>query len=159
MKNVKKTKIVATLGPASAQEDVLPKMIEAGLNVARLNFSHGNFEEHQRSFDMDELMAYLMKQTTLKEKISIKKGWESISFYRAKGCDQCGGEGYHGRMGIYEVLEMNDEIKKLVTQSATTEAINAKAQAMGMATMVQDGFVKAIQGITSLEEILRVTKE
>jgi pyruvate kinase len=52
MKNVKKTKIVATLGPASAQEDVLPKMIEAGLNVARLNFSHGNFEEHQRSFDM-----------------------------------------------------------------------------------------------------------
>jgi len=112
-----------------------------------------------KTFDMDELMAYLMKQVTLKEKISIKKGWESISFYRAKGCDQCGGEGYHGRMGIYEVLEMNDEIKKLVTQSATTEAINAKAQAMGMTTMVQDGFVKAIQGITSLEEILRVTKE
>ena len=52
MKNVKKTKIVATLGPASAQDDVLPKMIEAGLNVARLNFSHGNFDEHQRSFDM-----------------------------------------------------------------------------------------------------------
>lgn len=52
MRNVKKTKIVATLGPASAQEDVLPKMIEAGLNVARLNFSHGNFEEHQRSLDM-----------------------------------------------------------------------------------------------------------
>jgi pyruvate kinase len=52
MNSVKKTKIVATLGPASAQEDVLPKMIEAGLNVARLNFSHGSFEEHQRSFDM-----------------------------------------------------------------------------------------------------------
>lgn len=52
MNRVKKTKIVATLGPASAQEDVLPKMIEAGLNVARLNFSHGSFEEHQRSLDM-----------------------------------------------------------------------------------------------------------
>lgn len=52
MRNVKKTKIVATLGPASAQEDVLPKMMEAGLNVARLNFSHGNFVEHQRSLDM-----------------------------------------------------------------------------------------------------------
>lgn len=52
MRNAKKTKIVATLGPASAQEDVLPKMIEAGLNVARLNFSHGSFVEHQRSFDM-----------------------------------------------------------------------------------------------------------
>ncbi|MDD5083825.1 MAG: pyruvate kinase [Candidatus Moranbacteria bacterium] len=52
MNHVKKMKIVATLGPASAQEDVLPKMMEAGLNVARLNFSHGSFEEHQRSFDM-----------------------------------------------------------------------------------------------------------
>ncbi len=52
MQRVKKTKIVATLGPASAQNDVLPKMIEAGLNVARLNFSHGSFEEHQRSLDM-----------------------------------------------------------------------------------------------------------
>lgn len=52
MNHSKKTKIVATLGPASAQEDVLPKMIDAGLNVARLNFSHGSFEEHQRSLDM-----------------------------------------------------------------------------------------------------------
>ena len=52
MKHVKKTKIVATIGPASAQDEVMPKMMEAGLNVARLNFSHGNFEEHQRSFDM-----------------------------------------------------------------------------------------------------------
>jgi pyruvate kinase len=52
MQSVKKTKIVATLGPASAQDEVLPKMIEAGLNVARLNFSHGSFEEHQRSLDM-----------------------------------------------------------------------------------------------------------
>lgn len=52
MNRVKKTKIVATLGPASAQDEVLPKMIEAGLNIARLNFSHGSFEEHQRSFDM-----------------------------------------------------------------------------------------------------------
>jgi pyruvate kinase len=52
MNTLKKTKIVATIGPASAQDDVMPRMIEAGLNVARLNFSHGNFDEHQRSFDM-----------------------------------------------------------------------------------------------------------
>ena len=112
-----------------------------------------------KTFDMKELMEFLIKQDTLKEKISIKKGWESISFYHPKGCDQCGGEGYHGRMGIYEVLEMNSEIKKLVTQSASTEMIDDQAKKSGMATIVQDGFMKAIQGITSLEEILRVTKE
>ncbi len=116
-------------------------------------------ETFAKTFDMDNLMAFLAKQDTLKEKLDIKKGWESIAFYRAKGCDQCGGEGYHGRMGIYEVLEMTTEIKKLVTQSATTEALDNQAQKSGMATMVQDGFMKAVSGITSLEEILRVTKE
>lgn len=112
-----------------------------------------------KTFDMQDLMDFLLKQETLKEKMTVKKGWEGIVFYKPKGCDQCGGEGYHGRMGIYEVLAMDAEIKKLVTQSATTEAINAQAQKSGMATMVQDGFMKAISGITSLEEILRVTKE
>lgn len=112
-----------------------------------------------KTFDMKELMDFLVKQEPLKGMIDAKKGWEKVVFYRAKGCDQCGGEGYHGRMGIYEVLEMDSEIKKLVTQSATTEAIDEQAKKSGMATMVQDGFTKAIQGITSLEEILRVTKE
>lgn len=116
-------------------------------------------ETLSKTFDMTELMEFLVKQDTLAEKIDIKKGWESVSFYRPKGCDQCGGEGYRGRMGIYEVLEMTSDIQKLVTQSATTEAINDQAKKSGMATMVQDGFMKAIQGITSLEEILRVTKE
>jgi type II secretory ATPase GspE/PulE/Tfp pilus assembly ATPase PilB-like protein len=112
-----------------------------------------------KTFDMKGLMKFLLNQDTLKEKVSIKKGWEGIAFYRPKGCDQCGNEGYRGRMGIYEVLEMDAEIKKLVTQSATTEALNEQAEKSGMATMVQDGFMKAISGITSLEEILRVTKE
>lgn len=112
-----------------------------------------------KTFDMKDLMDFLLKQETLKEKMTIKKGWEGISFYKPKGCDQCNGEGYRGRMGIYEVLAMDAEIKKLVAQSATTEVINAQAQKSGMATMVQDGFMKAISGITSLEEILRVTKE
>ena len=49
MKTIKRTKIVATIGPVSAKEPVLRKMVEAGLNVARLNFSHGDHEEHGRS--------------------------------------------------------------------------------------------------------------
>lgn len=112
-----------------------------------------------KTFDMHDLINFLSKQSDLKGKIAAKTGWEAVSFYKAKGCDQCGGEGYHGRMGIYEVLEMTDAIKKLVTQSASTEIIDSAAKEAGMATMVQDGFMKAVNGVTSLEEILRVTKE
>jgi type IV pilus assembly protein PilB len=112
-----------------------------------------------KTFDMLRLLTYLTAQPEMKGKIEEGYDWESAVFYRKKGCDQCGGEGYHGRMGIYEVMEMTDEIKKLVTQGATTEMLDEEAQRLGMTTMVQDGFMKALLGVTSLEEILRVTKE
>jgi type IV pilus assembly protein PilB len=116
-------------------------------------------ESLAKSFDIDEIMEFMRNEQTLKEKVGEKGNWEKVAFYRPKGCDQCGGEGYRGRMGIYEVLEMTPEMKKLVMQSATAEELEGFAKKEGMSTMVQDGFVKAVQGITSIEEILRVTKE
>ena len=82
-----------------------------------------------------------------------------MQFYRAKGCDQCGNEGYHGRQGIYEVLAMSEEIGKLITSDASADEIEKKAKGQGMHKMYDDGFVKAVLGVTSIEEILRVTKE
>jgi type II secretory ATPase GspE/PulE/Tfp pilus assembly ATPase PilB-like protein len=86
------------------------------------------------------------------------KDWEDITFYKPAGCDQCNG-GYKGRIGIYEVLEMESNIRKLVTQSAATEALEEAARGNGMATMVEDGFLKIVQGVTSLEEVMGATKE
>lgn len=111
-----------------------------------------------KTFNIEEILAFLKVAPSLKGKFSASD-WESISFYRAKGCDQCGGEGYRGRLGIYEVLEMTTGVRKLVTESATTEVIEDFAKKEGMATMTEDGFAKAVQGMTSLEEIMRVTKE
>jgi type IV pilus assembly protein PilB len=112
-----------------------------------------------KSFDVDDLLAFLSKQSETKALISQEKGWKEALFYRAKGCDQCGGEGYRGRVGIYEVLEMTDEIKALVMKSADEHQIDEQARASGMTTMVQDGFTKMLEGATSLEEVLRVTME
>ena len=84
--------------------------------------------------------------------------WNKIKLYRPNGCKQCTG-GYRGRIGIFEVLEVGEEIKKMVSQRASAEEIEKKAREEGMLTMVEDGFVKVIQGATSVEEILRVTKE
>jgi len=68
-------------------------------------------------------------------------------------------EGYKGRTGIYEILKMNNEIRKLVHQQAGTEKLVQAAQKQKMITMREDGFLKAQKGITTLEEILRVTSE
>lgn len=83
---------------------------------------------------------------------------ENINFYRAKPSAETP-DGYKGRMGIYEVLAVNDEIKAMIVKKAATNRISKLAKQNGMRTMVEDGFVKAAKGLTSIEEILRVITE
>ncbi len=75
------------------------------------------------------------------------------------GCEACGSTGYKGRIGIYEVLGNSPEIQKLIVASGTSEDIQNRAVEEGMITMQLDGFIKALRGQTSIEEILRVTTE
>ena len=110
-------------------------------------------------FDIDWILEFLLKDSVAKKYLKDVKTWDDVPFYKAAGCDQCGGEGYRGRQGIYEVLEMDTDVRKLVTQAGTTEMIDEQARKNGMASMVTDGFMKIIQGVTSLEEVMRVTKE
>lgn len=74
-------------------------------------------------------------------------------------CDTCGGIGYRGRIGIYEVLENTVDIQQMIMSDTTSEAIQEKAIQNGMSTMQTDGFIKALRGQTTIEEILRVTRE
>ncbi len=78
--------------------------------------------------------------------------------YRAKGCAQCGGTGYHGRSSIVEVLAMTDAIRQLVLARADTGAIRRAAIAGGMRTMHAHGMAKVAAGLTSVEEVLRATR-
>ncbi|HDL74779.1 MAG TPA: type II/IV secretion system protein, partial [bacterium] len=87
-----------------------------------------------------------------------KQKFEDIVFYRPKPNKRCS-EGYKGRIGIYEILPISEDIKKLITKGATSDEIQSHAQKQGMKTMIEDGFVKAAQGITSIEEVLRVIIE
>lgn len=81
--------------------------------------------------------------------------------FRAKkdGCDSCGHTGYKGRMGIYEVLPVTESVQQLITSNATSATIQEEAIKEGMITMQTDGLIKAVRGQTSIEEILRVTRE
>lgn len=83
---------------------------------------------------------------------------ESFKLYRGKGCDKCK-DGYQGRMGIYEVFGMTPNMEQLLSGRATTSQIQEAAEKDGMVTMKQDGYLKSLNGITTLEEIARVASD
>lgn len=92
--------------------------------------------------------------------LSIREGTITRLFRTSKdGCATCNHTGYKGRMGIYEVLSNSESVQQLITSNATSTAIQEEAIKEGMITMQMDGFVKALRGQTSIEEILRVTRE
>ena len=82
-----------------------------------------------------------------------------VRLYRAVGCEHCGGTGYRGRVGIIEMLPMSDKIRELVLQHAGSGKIEQAAREEGMHSMFEDGCLKALQGVTTIEEVVRVTQE
>ena len=83
---------------------------------------------------------------------------QNIYMYKGKGCKVCGNTGYDGRTGIFEVLEMTEQIKQAILRRASSDEIMEIARKKGMVTMLEDGLEKALNGITTLQEVLRVTK-
>ncbi|MFZ2300036.1 MAG: GspE/PulE family protein [Candidatus Moraniibacteriota bacterium] len=84
---------------------------------------------------------------------------QEILFYHGKGCDKCGQSGYKGRVAIYEVIEINDDLREIISDKKGSEPEVRKAAArQGMSSMKQDGILKALKGITTLAEIERVTE-
>ncbi len=117
------------------------------------------YEGLAQRYDMERLAQVLCDDEGVKAKIKdLKEFWMSVKFKRGKGCPKCRG-GYKGRMGVYEVFQVSSGIKKLINGAATTEELEKEAIREGMTTMLEDGFVKAVRGVTTLEEVMRVTKE
>jgi general secretion pathway protein E len=84
---------------------------------------------------------------------------ESVTLYHAKGCEHCGHTGYFGRLSIIEVLTMTDALRSLIMRHATASELRAAAIGEGMQTMYENGLKKAVEGVTTIEEVLRVTRE
>jgi type IV pilus assembly protein PilB len=82
---------------------------------------------------------------------------EDVKLYRGKGCDKCGGTGYRGRQGLYEVMAMSSRIRKLIMQEAGTDELREAAIEEGMLTLRMDGLKKLQRGVTTLEEVMKET--
>jgi len=81
---------------------------------------------------------------------------EGITLYRGEGCYRCNNTGYRGRMGIFEMLEMNTELREMTFRKAATTEIRNEARELGMLTLLEDGLRKVMEGKTSLDEVIRV---
>jgi type IV pilus assembly protein PilB len=120
----------------------------------KYNLSKAQIEEMKKDINLEEMMKVLKREKIVK----LDATWETIDFYKPKPFKDSI-DGYKDRVGIREVLEVSSAIKELITKNATSDEIEAQARKEGMVTMIEDGFVKATQGQTSLEEVLRVTRE
>ena len=78
--------------------------------------------------------------------------------YKGDGCDKCGGSGYYGRIGIFEVLKVTDKIARLIMERADAATVEKAATDDGMIIMKQDGYLKVLDGVTTLEEVIRVAQ-
>ncbi|HNY97697.1 MAG TPA: GspE/PulE family protein [Candidatus Pacearchaeota archaeon] len=107
----------------------------------------------QKYCNLERLKKFLTEEKLLKGDDLTK-----VAFYQPRKV-QGGGEGYKGRLGIYEILRVTDEMKKLIHEGASTEKIEEQAKKDGMQTMVEDGIIKAAMGLTSIEEVMRVISE
>jgi type IV pilus assembly protein PilB len=92
----------------------------------------------------------------IKEKVEIPK---PLTLWQAVGCKKCGNSGFVGRIGLFEVLSMTDELAELILKEPSEARIFQEAKRQGMITMKQDGILKALRGVTTIEEVLRVAEE
>jgi len=145
-----------------------PFLISSTLNaviaqrlVRRLS---GEKEKYKLSAkDVQDLAEYCNEKKVidllLKEKIiKPKETLQDVVFFKPRPSSEAP-DGYQGRIGIYEVLPVTESIKELIVSRATSDKIQGQAEQEGMVTMVEDGIVKAAQGLTTIEEVLRVITE
>lgn len=97
--------------------------------------------------------AHILQALGLRPEIAKK-----ANFMKGKGCSNCNKTGYRGRMGIYELMGMTSQIREMTFKGDSTQALRKVARKQGMRTLFEDGMVKALKGLTTLEEVMRITQ-
>ncbi len=157
---------------ASDAATALPRLLEMGiesflvsssLNVSIAQRLIRKICEHCREsyFLSDDDIETINEEENFAEMIraiSNKDDIKKIRFFRGAGCDLCGDTGYEGRTSIFEVLEITERLRKMISEKASADAIKAVAIEEGMTPMIYDGISKALLGITTIGEIKRVAK-
>lgn len=143
--------IASTVNLIIAQR-LVRRLCEGGKEKYKLKAQ--DIEAIKKYVDIDKVVSYLSDNKIIKN----ARNFEDLYFYKPSPTKDCP-DGYQGRVGIYEALTITSAIKELITSQATSDALEERARKDGMLTMAEDGIIKAAQGVTSIEEVLRVTRE
>jgi type IV pilus assembly protein PilB len=155
------TNNASTAIPRLIDMQIEPFLIASTINVVmaqRLVRKIHNVCRVSEEVDAKEILKNIGKPSFEKVFGAFEEG-KKIRFYKGKGCDVCHNTGYEGREGIFELLILNDEIREAIVNRKDADAIEKLAINSGMRTMLEGGLLKVKQGITTLDEILRATKE
>ncbi len=142
--------LVSTLSVIVAQRLVRKLAAEKDKHI----LTKDELAELGKHINLDNLLELLKKEKI----VEAKADWDTIPFYKPKK-SAASEDGYASRVGIHEVLKVTATIKDLVMKGATSDAIEDQARKEGMMTMLEDGIFKAVQGLTTIEEVLRVVSE
>ncbi|MEI7764947.1 MAG: ATPase, T2SS/T4P/T4SS family [bacterium] len=123
-------------------------------NKDKYFLSNAELKNLEKLIDLDRVILQLKNENI----IGPNDTWGEVPFFKAKKGDDSS-DGYSGRVGIHEVLKVTGTIKELIIKGSPQDEIEVQAKKEGMATMLEDGILKAVQGFTSLEEVLRVVSE
>jgi type IV pilus assembly protein PilB len=140
--------LLASSLEAVAAQRLVRRICENCKEVAHISdVQRSNLQKAYEAIDVEERKAYDLEKVT------------TIEVYQGKGCEECNETGYKGRIAIYEVIDVNDEIHEIITDKSANEALIIEAAGrQKMLTMKEDGILKIAKGITSLSEIERVTE-
>jgi len=120
----------------------------------KYTLSKDEIDSLAKAVDIDAVLAVLKSENIVEG--SAK--WSTIPFYRPVASSD-NDDGYRGRVGIHEVMDISSSVRDLIIQESTADTIEAQARKEGMSTMIEDGIFKAVQGVTTIEEVLRVVSE
>jgi len=109
-----------------------------------------------KEFHLEKLLKVLISTGVAPAKT---KSIKELKFFKGAGCDKCGNTGYKGRLGIHEILEVTPEVAQMIMAHKSAQEIQDQGEKEGTVLMWEDGFVKALKGITTIDEIVRVSKE
>ena len=162
-----------TNSAAGAIPRLLDMKVEPFLLVSTINVIIGQRLVRKLCADSEKYFLSKSEQSALAKKVNLdsvlallkaekivdpKATWDKIQFFKPKKTAESE-DGYSGRVGIHEVLRMSATIKELVMRGATSGEIEVQAKKEGMITMIEDGIFKAVQGLTTIEEVFRVVSE
>lgn len=162
------TNSAASTMPRLLDMDIEPFLIVSTVNVIisqrlvrrlgnvkeKYNLTQAEIDSLAKTVNLDHVLEVLKKENI----VAPNADWKDIPFYKPKKSDEAE-DGYKGRVGIHEILKMSPVIRELIMKGETPVKIEEQAKKEGMTTMIEDGILKAVQGVTTIEEVLRVVSE